>query len=101
MVDEVERRIDFAKRRLVAQRNYRRIRDRALTKLANAHPQEYLALLEKEREIDEKLGKKWLDITGTTSINMGVESYKDAIEGSTSPDTDYQGENPSYYGGEE
>ena len=90
MVDQVEKRVEFAKRRLVAQRNYRRIRDRALTKLANAHPQEYLALLEKERENDEILGKKWLDIAGNTSVDMGVESYKDAIEGAT--DTNYDGE---------
>ena len=98
-MDKVDKRIEFAKRRLVAQRNYRRIRDRALTKLANAHPQEYLALLEKERENDEILGKKWLDITGNTGVNMGVESYKDAIEGSTDPD--YDGENEGNAGGEE
>lgn len=98
-MDKVEKRIEFAKRRLVAQRNYRRIRDRALTKLANAHPQEYLALLEKERESDEILGKKWLDITGTTGVNMGMESYKDTIEGATDPDN--EGENASNYGGEE
>ena len=49
-MSQVEKRIEFAKRRLVAQRNYRRVRDRALARLANAYPQEYLALLEKERE---------------------------------------------------
>lgn len=99
MVDKVEKRVEFAKRRLVAQRNYRRVRDRALTKLANAHPQEYLALLEREKANDEILGKKWLDITGSTSVDMGVESYKDAIEGAIDPDN--EGTNASNYGGEE
>jgi hypothetical protein len=98
MVNEIEKRLELAKRRLVAQRNYRRVRDRALTKLANAHPQEYLALLEKEKANDEILGKKWLDITGNTSLDMGVESYKDAIEGSS--DYDNEGENQGDYGGE-
>jgi hypothetical protein len=100
VVDKVDKRIEFAKRRLVAQRNYRRIRDRALAKLANAHPQEYLALLEKERESDEVSGKKWLDITGNTGVNMGVESYKDTIEGSSYTNSCNEGENTSDNGGE-
>ena len=96
MVSEVEKRIELAKRQLVSQRNYRRVRDRALTKLANAHPEEYLYLLEREKESDEKLGKKWTDITGVTNL---IESHKDAIEGAVDPDN--YGENQSYYGGEE
>ena len=44
------------------------------------------------------MGKKWLDITGNTGVNMGVESYKDTIEGSSHPDN--EGENASDDGGE-
>ena len=43
------------------------------------------------------MGKHWLDITGP----VGIQSYKDTIEGSTYPDTGNEGENASYYGGEE
>ena len=95
-MSDLEKRIELAKRQLVSQRNYRRVRDRALTKLANAHPDEYLLLLQREKERDEEMGKRWLDIAGTTN---SIESYKDAIEGAVDPD--YEGTNPSYYGGEE
>jgi len=100
MVSEVDKRIELAKRQLVSQRNYRRIRDRALARLANAHPEEYLALLEKERENDEVLGKKWLDIAGNTGSNSLIESYKDSIEGSTYTDPDNDGANEGNNGGE-
>ena len=95
-MNEVEKRIALAKRQLVSQRNYRRVRDRALTKLANAHPEEYLLLLQREKERDEEMGKRWLDIAGTTS---SIESYKDVRESAIDPSD--EGENPSYYGGEE
>ena len=97
MVDDIERRTETAKRILVSKRNHRRARDRALTRLSHAHKEEYLELLKRERARDEETGKRWLDITGTPSI----ESYKDTIEGSTYPDTGNEGANPSYYGGEE
>lgn len=98
MVNEVERRTESAQKLLVIQRNYRRARDRAMTQLARAHKEEYLQLLEREKARDEEMGKRWLDIAGTTS---GIESYKDAIEGAVDPSTGDQGTNPSYYGGEE
>ena len=88
MVKEVEKRIELAKRQLVSQRNYRRIRDRALARLAQAHQEQYLLLLDRERERDEEMGKRWLDITGTTGSAITIESYKDAIEGSIDPDND-------------
>ena len=63
---EVERRIETAKAQAVRQRNYRRARDRALARLSNDYPNVYRAYLEEEIEADEKMGKKWLDITGNT-----------------------------------
>jgi hypothetical protein len=95
-MNNIDKRIELAKRQLVSQRNYRRVRDRALAKLAKAHPEQYLYLLEREKESDEEAGKRWLDITGATSR---VESYKDAREGAVDPD--YDGENEGNYGGEE
>ena len=94
-VNQIEKRIELAKRQLVSQRNYRRVRDRALAKLANAHPEEYLHLLQREKERDEEAGKRWLDIAGTTN---SIQSYKDIIEGSV--DTADEGENTSDNGGE-
>jgi len=60
-------RIKAAADQAVRQRNYRRARERALTRLANAFPDIYRAYLEEEKELDENMGKKWLDIDGNTS----------------------------------
>lgn len=98
MVSEVERRVETAKRIMVSKRNHRRARDRALTRLSHAHKEEYLQLLEREKARDEEMGKRWLDIAGSTN---SIESYKDATEGAVDPYTGNQGTNPSYYGGEE
>lgn len=51
----------------VRQRNYRRARDRALTRLAQAYPDDYKEYLEQEKANDENEGKKWVDITGRTN----------------------------------
>ena len=52
----------------VRQRNYRRARERALTRLANTYPEVYRSYLEEEKMADEKMGKKWLDLDGNTSL---------------------------------
>ena len=52
----------------VRQRNYRRARERALTRLANDYPDLYRSYLEEEKMADEKMGKKWLDLDGNTSL---------------------------------
>ena len=71
-MSNVERRIETAKTQAVRQRNYRRARDRALTRLSNDYPNVYRAYLEEEIEADEKMGKKWFDITGRTkSVDGG------------------------------
>jgi hypothetical protein len=63
-MSNTKRRVESAKAQAVRQRNYRRARDRALAKLASLYREEYWDLLEKEKSADEKMGKKWLDITG-------------------------------------
>ena len=70
----VEQRIETATRDAVRQRNYRRVRDRALTRLGALHKEEYLALLEEERIKDEVEGKAWLDITGRTNSSVDKAS---------------------------
>lgn len=70
-----DRRVGTALNAAVRQRNYRRARDRALAKLAQRFPDDYRQLMEKEKESDEQLGKKWLDITGATiASEMGTRA---------------------------
>lgn len=66
-----ERRMKAAANQAVSYRNYRRARDRALARLANAYPDDYKELLEQEKANDETQGRKWLDIDGNTT-DVGV-----------------------------
>jgi hypothetical protein len=66
-----ERRMATAMNMAVRQRNYRRARDRALARLAQAYPDDYKELLEQEKAIDETQGRKWIDIDGTTN-SVGI-----------------------------
>ena len=63
-----QQRLKGAADQAVRQRNYRRARERALTRLANTYPDVYRSLLEEEKIADEEMGKKWLDITGRTRV---------------------------------
>ena len=63
-----KQRVKAAADQAVRHRNYRRARERALTRLANTYPDVYRTYLEEEKQADEKMGKKWLDIDGNTSI---------------------------------
>ena len=72
---ETARRIETAKRQAVQYRNYRRARDRALVRLANAYPETYKELLEQEKVADVELGKKWVDIDGSTIPAMDIHTY--------------------------
>jgi hypothetical protein len=85
---EIARRIETAKRGAVGQRNYRRARDRAMTRLATAYPETYKELLEQEKIVDEQMGKKWLDIDGSTGQSMDLDA-------STSPTGGREGEQAS------
>ena len=71
---EIARRIESAKRSAVIYRNYRRARERALTRLSNAYPETYKELLEQEKISDEQMGKKWLDIDGSTGQSMDLDA---------------------------
>ena len=92
-----DRRVGTALNAAVRQRNYRRARDRALAKLAQRFPDDYRELMEKEKESDEQLGKKWLDITGATiASEMGARA--DTTD--TRPQALYSGEDEGDRGGE-
>ncbi len=92
-----ERRIETAKNIAVNYRNYRRARDRALARLAKAYPELYQEYLLEEKVSDERMGKKWLDITGST-----IASDLDPRANSTViiPPTPHNRENTSNNGGE-
>ena len=63
-----KQRLKGAADQAVRQRNYRRARERALTRLSNTYPEAYRSFLEEEKMADEKMGKKWLDLDGNTSL---------------------------------
>lgn len=71
---ETNRRIASAKKQAVSYRNYRRARDRALSRLANAYPDTYKQLLAEEKAFDEEQGKKWIDIDGNTNSVVGIHT---------------------------
>jgi hypothetical protein len=71
---DTDRRIATAKRLATGYRNYRRARDRALARLSNHYPETYKELLEQEKISDEQLGKKWLDIDGSTDATDSVHT---------------------------
>ena len=68
----VEQRIESALRQAVHYRNYRRARERALAKLSHLYPDTYKQLLGIEKAIDEQEGKNWIDITGTTRLDLSA-----------------------------
>ncbi len=70
----VERRIESALKQAVHYRNYRRARERALAKLSHLYPDTYKQLLGIEKAIDEQEGKKWVDITGATTMAIGASA---------------------------
>jgi hypothetical protein len=92
-----EKRIKAAANQAVSYRNYRRARDRALTRLAQAYPDDYKELLEQEKAIDETQGRKWIDIDGTTN-SVGNGSVISSIAGVR--EASNGGENKGDNGGE-
>ena len=93
-----DRRVASATRQAVSYRNYRRARDRALTRLSQAYPETYKELLELEKVSDETTNVKWVDIDGNTIPVVGVRSG-DEVEYSPLY-YDYDEENQSDDGGE-
>jgi hypothetical protein len=65
-------------------RNYRRARDRALVKLAQANREEYFRLLEEERARDEAEGKTWgrvgITIVPPTNARIRPSAYPSESE---------------------
>ena len=59
-------------KQVIHYRNYRRARDRALTRLSQAYPETYKELLELEKVSDATSGAKWVDIDGNSSFIVGV-----------------------------
>jgi hypothetical protein len=93
-----EKRMKAAASQAVSYRNYRRARDRALVRLASAYPETYKELLELEKASDEQLGKKWLDINGTTTASeLGL---RPTTELNASSQASNRGENEGNNGGE-
>ena len=93
-----EKRLKAAANQAVSYRNYRRARDRALVRLASAYPEDYKELLEQEKAVDEQMGKKWLDINGTTT-NSELGSRPTTTSTSTR-EASNRGEDESNNGGE-
>ena len=82
----IERRVRTATTQAVRQRNYRRVRDRALRRLANLYPDQYRELLEEERAKDEAQGKVWLDISGRTNSSVGAPTdHRESGEATNRP----------------
>jgi hypothetical protein len=71
---EDTRRTQTATRKAIRDRNYRRARDRALARLAHLYPDTYKQLLEMEKIEDEKQGKTWISIDGSTVISVGIHT---------------------------
>ncbi len=89
---ENDKRLASAAKQAVYYRNYRRARDRALVKLAQAYPETYKELLEKEKVSDEQEGKTWIDLNGST-VSPRITARAKA-RGITLTETDtYQGDN--------
>lgn len=79
------KRLATAIRSAVGVRNYQRARSRALTRLAQAFPDEYKAYLEEEKLNDYTQGKTWIDIHGNTTSSMDTHTGTDTDRGRDTP----------------
>jgi hypothetical protein len=84
-------------RQAVSYRNYRRARDRALSRLAQAYPNDYKELLEQEKANDEQLGKKWFATDALIGVTFVDTRAEPAVDGSQTTD---RGEDEGDRGGE-
>ena len=97
-MDDETRRLATAGRKAVGHRNYRRARDRALVRLAHLYPDTYKQLLEMEKIEDEKQGKNWISIDGSTALPVGVHTRANGANDLAS--TNNQSQDTSDNGGE-
>ena len=85
----------------ISYRNYRRARDRALVRLTHAYPDTYRQLLAEEKAFDEVNGKKWVGITGSTNLVVGIHTRANRAVGIIGAQaTDTSGQDEGYNGGE-
>jgi hypothetical protein len=80
------KRLIYATKQAIYYRNYRRARDRALVRLAQAHPDEYKELFEQEKINDYTQGKTWIDLNGNTNSSMDTNAGTDTSKGRDTPD---------------
>lgn len=79
-------------------RNYRRARDRALTRLSKLYPNLYRELLAEERELDEQEGTAW-SLVGDGKLSVTTQSGENPVP-AVAGRTDYESPDESYDGGE-
>jgi len=85
----------------ISYRNYRRARDRALVRLTHAYPDTYRQLLAEEKAFDEVNGKKWVGISGSTNLIVGIHTRANGATGPIALKTNRdKTKNQSYDGGE-
>jgi len=60
-------------RQSIHYRNYRRARDKALTRLAHLYPDTYKQLLDEQRRFDEQEGKIWI-INPDSRLTIGIHT---------------------------
>ena len=83
-----EKRLESAARNAVSNRNYRRARARAMTRLTHLFPDQYKELLEREKQNDEILGKKWIDINGNTATALSPTESDSITESYSSSESE-------------
>jgi hypothetical protein len=96
MTDEQESKTVSGKQ-AISYRNYRRARDRALVRLTHAYPDTYRQLLAEEKAFDEVNGKKWIGISGSTNLVVGIHTRANKAVGIIAGEAT---ENKGYNGGE-
>ena len=96
MTDEQETKTVSGKQ-AISYRNYRRARDRALVRLTHAYPDTYRQLLAEENAFDEVNGKKWVGISGSTNLVVGIHTRANKAVGIIAREAT---ENKGYNGGE-
>ena len=74
-MNDTDRRVATALRGAIRQRNYRRVRDRALARLRKQYPDDYARLFEEERIRDEAEGRSWSDIRGRDGLRPPTAGY--------------------------
>lgn len=89
----VKKRVRSASKQAVYYRNYRRARDRALVRLAQANPAQYAVFLQEERERDKAEGKAWADLAGNPLGGTDTADSELTADEDTAPHSAGSGDN--------